>query len=87
MEEQRLRFEVMLSYLHRALKGVEDPRQPSNTQRYSLRDLVLGAFSVFYMQLRCSMTSFWWGSMARTTFQPPRFTGTNAPTAPTETVR
>ncbi len=47
MEAQRLSFEVMLSYLHRALKGVEDPRQPSNAQRYRLRDLVLGAFSVF----------------------------------------
>jgi hypothetical protein len=30
MEEQWLSFEVMLSYLHRVLKGVEDPRQPSN---------------------------------------------------------
>ena len=42
MEEQRLSFEVMLSYLHRVLEGVEDPRQRSNAQRYSLRDLVLG---------------------------------------------
>lgn len=29
---------------------MEDPRQPSNAQRYSLRDLVLGAVAVFYMQ-------------------------------------
>jgi len=50
MEEQRLSFEVMLGYLHRVLEGVEDPRQSSNAQRYSLEDLVLGAFSVFYMQ-------------------------------------
>lgn len=50
MEEQRLSFGVMLSYLYRALEWIEDPRQPSNAQRYSLRDLVLGAFSVFYMQ-------------------------------------
>ena len=50
MEDQRLSFEVMLSYLCRALEGVEDPRQPSHAQRYSLRDLVLGAFSVFYLQ-------------------------------------
>ena len=50
MEEQRLSFEVMLGYLHRVLEGVEDPRQSSNAQRYSLGDLVLGAFSVFYMQ-------------------------------------
>ena len=50
MEEQRLSFEVMLSYLHRVLEGVEDSRQRSNAQPYSLPDLVLGAFSVFYMQ-------------------------------------
>ena len=50
MEEQRLSFEVMLGYLYRALEGIEDPRQPSHAQRYSLRDLVLGAFSVFYLQ-------------------------------------
>jgi hypothetical protein len=50
MEEQRLSFEVMLSYLHRALEAVEYPRQPSNAQHYCLQDLVLGAFSMFYMQ-------------------------------------
>jgi len=50
MEDQRLSFEVMLSYLCRALEGVEDPGQPSHVQRYSLRDLVLGAFSVVYLQ-------------------------------------
>lgn len=50
MEEQRLSFAVMLSYLTRVLEGVEDPRQPSNARRYHLRDLVLGAFAVFYLQ-------------------------------------
>jgi len=50
MEEQRLSFEVMLCYLYRVLEGVEDSRQRSNAQPYSLPDLVLGAFSVFYMQ-------------------------------------
>ncbi|PZV14256.1 MAG: hypothetical protein DCF21_13115 [Leptolyngbya sp.] len=50
MEEQRLSFALMLSYLNRVLEGVEDPRQPSNARRYHLRDLVLGAFSVFYLQ-------------------------------------
>ena len=50
MEEQRLSFALMLSYLDRVLARVEDPRQPSNARRYGLRDLVLGAFAVFYMQ-------------------------------------
>ncbi len=31
-------------------EGVEDLHQPSNAQRYHLRNLVLGAFAVFYMQ-------------------------------------
>ena len=39
MEEQPLNFEVMLSYLYRALEGIGDPRQPSHAPRYSLRDL------------------------------------------------
>ena len=50
MEGQRLSFAVLLNYLHRLIETIPDPRQPSNAQRYSLRDLVLGAFSVFYMQ-------------------------------------
>ena len=50
MEEQRLSFALMLSYLNRVLEGVEDPRQRSNARRYHLRDLVLGAFAVFYLQ-------------------------------------
>ncbi len=46
MKDQRLSFEVMLSYLYRVVEGIEDPRQPSNAQRYSLRDLVLGGMSI-----------------------------------------
>lgn len=50
MEGQRLSFARLLSYLHQLIESLDDPRQPSNAQRYSLRDIVLGAFSVFYMQ-------------------------------------
>ena len=50
MEGQRLSFTVMLGYLHRLIESLEDPRQHSNAQRYSLWDIVLSAFSVFYMQ-------------------------------------
>ncbi|MGF1569797.1 MAG: hypothetical protein ACFCVD_17305 [Nodosilinea sp.] len=50
MEEQRLSFALMLSYLNRVIEGVEAPRQPSNAQRYHLRDLGFGAFAVFYLQ-------------------------------------
>jgi hypothetical protein len=50
VEEQRLSFAVLLGYLHRLIETIPDPREPSNAKRYSLRDIVLGAFSVFYMQ-------------------------------------
>ena len=50
MESRRLSFPLMLDYLHRLIETIVDPRQPSNATRYSIRDLVLGAFSVFYMQ-------------------------------------
>lgn len=50
MEEQRLSFKVMLSYLNRVLENAPDPRQSSNARRYSLQDMVLSAFAMFYMQ-------------------------------------
>ena len=50
MEEQRLSFAVMRGYLERLIESLEEPRQSSNAQRYSLRDIVLSAFAVFYMQ-------------------------------------
>jgi hypothetical protein len=50
MGSQPLNFAVLLSYLHQLIETIQDPREPSNAQRYSLRDMVLGAFSVFYMQ-------------------------------------
>jgi hypothetical protein len=52
VEEQRLSFAVLLGYLHRLIETIPDSRQPSNAKRYSLRDIILGAFSVFYMQCR-----------------------------------
>lgn len=50
MESQRLSFGVMLSYLQQVIEGATDPRQLSNARRYSLRDLMLSAFAMFYMQ-------------------------------------
>lgn len=50
MEPMALSFEVLLGCLHRVITQVKDPRQVSNGQRYSLRDVLLGAFSVFFMQ-------------------------------------
>ena len=50
MEPMTLSFGVLLSYLHEGIGQVNDPRQASNGRRYSLKDAVLAAFSVFFMQ-------------------------------------
>jgi hypothetical protein len=50
MEQMSLSFGTLMADLNRAISGIPDPRKPSNNQHYSLKDLVLGAFSIFFMQ-------------------------------------
>ena len=50
MDPMPLSFETLMAYLHRAIAQIQDPRQPSNTTQYQLSDLILGAFSAFFMQ-------------------------------------
>jgi hypothetical protein len=50
MEPMTLNFGVMLGFLQRAIAEIKDPRLASNATRYSIKDTVLGAFSVFFMQ-------------------------------------
>ena len=50
MEPLPLSFGVLLGYVHQAISQIEDPRQASNGTRYSLKDAILAAFSVFFMQ-------------------------------------
>lgn len=50
MESLPLSFGVLLAYLHQTIAGMADPRQASNGTRYSLKDAILSAFSVFFMQ-------------------------------------
>jgi hypothetical protein len=50
MEPMILSFGGLLSYLHEAIGQINDPRQASNGRRYSLKDAILAAFSVFFMQ-------------------------------------
>jgi hypothetical protein len=45
-----LSFGTLMAYLNRTIGQIADPRQASNSTRYSLRDIVLAAFSVFFMQ-------------------------------------
>ena len=50
MEPMTLSFGVMLGFLQQAIAQIKDPRQASNATRYSIKDTVLAAFSVFFMQ-------------------------------------
>jgi hypothetical protein len=50
MRQVTLNFAVLVGFLHRAIAQMSDPRQASNATRYTLKDAVLGAFSVFFMQ-------------------------------------
>jgi hypothetical protein len=50
MEPMTLSFGVMVGFLQRAIALIKDPRQASNATRYSMKDTVLAAFSVFFMQ-------------------------------------
>jgi hypothetical protein len=49
MESLPLSFGVLLSYLHRVITEIDDPRLASNGTRYRLSDAILAAFSVFFM--------------------------------------
>jgi len=50
MGPRKLSFGALIAYLNRAIVGMKDPRQASNATKYSLKDAVLAAFSVFFMQ-------------------------------------
>ena len=50
MEPMKLSFGALIAYLNRAIGAMKDPRQASNATQYSLKDAVLAAFSVFFMQ-------------------------------------
>ena len=50
MKVTTLEFSVLLKYIETAIEELVDPRQPSNATRYTLKDLVLGALTAFFMQ-------------------------------------
>nr|WP_232432205.1 hypothetical protein [Chamaesiphon minutus] len=50
MEPMKLSFGVLIVYLNRAILQMKDPRLASNGTKYTIRDAVLGAFSMFFMQ-------------------------------------
>jgi hypothetical protein len=45
-----LTFSTLLGYLHNAINQMVDPRKPSNNTNYSIKDAVMSAFSVFFIQ-------------------------------------
>ncbi len=50
MEITAVSFSMLLGYLEQVITKLVDPRRTSNATRYSLKDMVLGAFSAFFMQ-------------------------------------
>jgi hypothetical protein len=50
MEPMKLSFGVLMAYLNRAILHMPDPRKASNATKFTPKDAVLGAFSVFFMQ-------------------------------------
>jgi len=50
MKPMTLNFECLLGFLQAAIAQMQDPRQASDATCYSLKDTVLAAFSVFFMQ-------------------------------------
>jgi len=50
MESLPLSFGVLLGHLHQIMTQMNDPRLASNGTRHSLKDTILAAFSIFFMQ-------------------------------------
>ncbi len=45
-----LGFATLLGYLQASIAKIKDPRKPSPNTQYSIKDVVLSAFGVFFMQ-------------------------------------
>ncbi len=45
-----LSFTSLLGFLHKVIGTINDPRQPSNATKYTVKDALLSAFSAFFMQ-------------------------------------
>jgi hypothetical protein len=45
-----LNLEALLDYLNSSISQLTDPRRKSNATKYTMRDAILGAFSMFFMQ-------------------------------------
>ena len=50
MHKGILNFSLLLGWLHQLIEHLDDPRQASNGTKFTLKDLILGAFSAFFMQ-------------------------------------
>jgi hypothetical protein len=74
MEFTPLNLEALLDYLNSSISQLTDPRRKSNATKYTMRDAILGAFSMFFMQNESflehqrQMASLHGKSNAQTTF-------------------
>lgn len=50
MEPIMLSFRALIGCINRAILSMKDPRQASDSTKYSLCNALLGAFSLFFMQ-------------------------------------
>jgi hypothetical protein len=59
MEPMTLTFGVLVAYLNQAILQMDDPRQVSSATKYSLKDAVLAAFSIFFTQSKSCLDYQW----------------------------
>ena len=45
-----LNFATLMSQFQQVITGISDPRKASPNQQYALKDVLLSAFRVFFMQ-------------------------------------
>jgi hypothetical protein len=50
-----LNFATLMGEFQQVISGIRDPRKASANQQYGLKDVLLSAFGVFFMQ----SASFW----------------------------
>jgi hypothetical protein len=50
MKVNDLSFEGIVSCFNTVIATINDPRSESNAKKYTLREVILGAFAAFFMQ-------------------------------------
>jgi hypothetical protein len=59
MQQTVLFFSVLLSFLHKAIEEIKEPRARSNGTKYKISDGILAAFSISISELVRTDNSQW----------------------------